>query len=70
MQANTALEEPRVLYLDLRTAKRRLSSAGSQEGDLSFTGQSLRLAALKACLHSDTLPPTRPHLLIVPLPMG
>jgi hypothetical protein len=25
---------------------------------------------LKAHIHSDTLPPTRPHLLIVPLPLA
>ena len=29
---------------------------------------SLSIYNLKAHLHSDTLPPTRPHLLVVPLP--
>jgi hypothetical protein len=51
-------KELRVLHLDLKIPRRRLSSSGSQE------------EALKARSHSDTLPPTRPHLLIVPLAVG
>jgi hypothetical protein len=31
MRTDLMLEEPRVLYLDLKAAKRRLFSAGSQE---------------------------------------
>ena len=78
------LEESRVLYLDPKAASRRLAFLGSQEetgflrkpggGSLFHTGQSLSIGALKACLHNDTHPPTkphpspiRPHLLIVPL---
>ena len=34
------------------------------------TGDSLSAYNLKASLRGDTLPLTRPHLLIVPLPMG
>jgi hypothetical protein len=66
MQADMVLEEPRLLHLDLKAARKRLSSKrqpgrnclpkGSQEEALFITGQSLRIG-------SDTLPPTRPHLL-------
>jgi hypothetical protein len=38
MQAELVLEEPRVLHLDLKAARRRLSSAGSQEKGLCHTG--------------------------------
>ena len=51
----------RVLHLYLR---------GSQEEAFFYTGQSLSVRALKVCLYSETLPLTRPHLLIVPVPMG
>ena len=34
------------------------------------TGDSFSIYNLKACLHCDAQPPTRPHLLIVPLPMA
>jgi hypothetical protein len=81
------LEESRVLYLDPKAASRRLAFLGSQEetgflrkpggGSLFHTGQSLSIGALKACLHNDTHPPTkphpspiRPHLLMVPLSMA
>ena len=37
---------------------------------MCHTGSSLSIGDLKAYPHNDTLPPTRPHLLIVPLPMG
>jgi hypothetical protein len=46
---------------DLKVARRRLPSA--------FGGK-LSIGGLKAHLHSDTLPPIRPHLLRVPLPMA
>jgi hypothetical protein len=36
-------------------------------GGHSHSGHSLSIGDLKAHLHSDTLPPTRPQLLIVPL---
>jgi len=48
------LEEPKILQLDPK-AHRRLTSAWPEEG-------------LKGHPHSDTPTPTRPHLLIVPLP--
>jgi hypothetical protein len=35
-----------------------------QKGVSSTLGRAWALGALKACLHSDTLPPTRPHLLL------
>ena len=41
-----------------------------QKGIVCYTGHSLSIGDSKACPHSDTLPPTRPHLLIVPLPKG
>jgi hypothetical protein len=54
--ADMVLEEPRVLHLDPKAARR-----------LSFhTGRSLSIEALKAHLHKDT----RPYFLIVSLPMA
>ena len=55
------LEELRVLHLDLKTARWSIRFK---------TGRSLSIGALKARPHNDTLPSTRPHLLIVPFPMG
>jgi hypothetical protein len=53
-QAGMGLKhELRILHLDLTTA-----------GETDCTGPSF-----KAHPHSDALPPTRPHLLIVPLAM-
>ena len=49
-----------VLHLDLQTA----------EETVCHTECSLSKRDLKAHFHSDTFPPTRSHLLIVPLPMG
>jgi hypothetical protein len=34
------------------------------------TGHNLNIGDLKSPLHSDAVPPARPHLLIVPLPYG
>lgn len=53
------LEELRVLPLDPQAAR-----------DCGHRGCSVITGNLKACLHSDTLPLTRPHLLIVPFPMA
>jgi hypothetical protein len=62
MQAGMVLEkEVRVLHLDLQAADEDCAQMD--------TGHSLNIYALKACLHSDTLSPTKPHLLTVPLPM-
>ena len=61
IQADMVLEEPRILHLDPKAPRRRLSF---------HTGQSLNIESLKAHSHSDTLPPTRPHLPVVPLPVG
>jgi hypothetical protein len=49
-------KELRVLYLDIKAVRRRLSSADSQ--DLFHIGQSL---SPEVHLHNDTLPPTRPY---------
>jgi hypothetical protein len=54
-------KELRILKLYLKIVKRRLEF---------YTGQSLNIRNLKAHPHSDTLPPTRPHLLIMSLPVG
>ena len=70
MQADMALQGLRVLHFDPKAARRRLFSAGSQEKTILGTGQSLSIGDLKAHLHSDTLPPIRPRLLIVPPPHG
>ena len=61
VQAHLVLEEPRVLHLDPKAA-RRLSSPQAVMG-----GAMLQHRHLKARPHSDTLPP---HLLILPLPRG
>ena len=44
------LEEMRDLHLDLQAT-------------VCHTGHSLSIGDFNACPHSDTLPPTRPHLL-------
>ena len=41
-----------------------------QKETVYHIGSSLSIGDLKAHPHSDTLHPTRPYLLIVPLPMG
>ena len=56
-----ALEELRVLHLGLKAARRRLGF---------HIGWSLGIGDLKAHPQIDTLPSTRPHLLIVPFSMG
>jgi hypothetical protein len=61
IQADTVLErELRVLRLDLKAAERE---------PVHYTGSGLSVRDLKGHPHSDSLPPKRPHLLIVPLPM-
>jgi hypothetical protein len=52
MQADLVLEESGVLHLDLKAVRRRFSCPG----------QSLSIGDLRAHLHSDTFPPTKPHL--------
>ena len=46
VQADTVLEELRVLHLDLKAAEKDCPTLGRD---------------FKACSYSDTLPPTRPH---------
>jgi hypothetical protein len=71
MQADSVLEEPRVLHLDPKAARRSLSPAGSQREALFHTGRSLSIGGdLKTHLHSDELPSTRPRLLMIRLPMS
>jgi hypothetical protein len=52
-----------------RSRKFYILIEGSQK-TLFHIGRSLSLGGLNIRLHSDALPPTRPHLLIVPLPVG
>lgn len=67
MQTDQVLEELRFLHRDPIPA-RGVSSAGSHEEGLFHTGQSLSIGGdLQVHPYSDTLLPTRPHLLIVPL---
>jgi hypothetical protein len=61
MQSDTVLEEPRVLHLDPKQARRRLS--------LPKAFRKMVSSALDGAL-KPTPPPTRPHFLMVPLPMG
>jgi hypothetical protein len=63
IQAYLILEEPRVLQLDVKAARSRISLAGSQERGLLPQWAELEHRDLKAHPHSDTFPPTRPHLL-------
>jgi hypothetical protein len=51
----------RVLHLDLKAARRRLSSPGSQEEALFCTGENLSTRP-QGLLYSDTLPPTKLYL--------
>jgi len=60
MQAGIVTEELRVPHLDSRQQRKTVSHAG----------YSLIIGGLEAHPDSDTLPPTRPHLLIVPLTIG
>jgi hypothetical protein len=70
MQADIVLEkEQRDLYLDLHAAKGHCHLQAARRRLSSALGE-VCAYDLKAHPHSDTLPPTRPHLLIVPLPMG
>jgi hypothetical protein len=58
IQVDMVLErELGVLHFVQKANSRRLASRQLEEG-------------LKAHPHSDTLPPTRPYLLTVPLPIG
>jgi hypothetical protein len=72
VQVDMVLLEPRNLHLHLKVARRRVS----HWPDLSIymrpqnKKREKRERDLKACLQSDTLPPIRPHLLIVPFPVG
>jgi hypothetical protein len=52
-----------VLCLDPKTARKRLSSAGSQEETLFHTVWSLSIRELKSHPYNDILPLTRLHLL-------
>jgi hypothetical protein len=64
MQTDIVLEkELRGLHLDLKAAKKRLASTGSQQEGLFCIGQSLSTEILKPTPQCGTLPPTRPHLL-------
>jgi hypothetical protein len=54
VQEGMAQEELRVLHPHLKVSR-------------SLTFRELRESSLKSHPHSSTLPPTRPHLLIVPL---
>ena len=61
IQADMVLEkELRVLHLDPKAA----------EGDCLSYSIELSICDLWAHLHSDILPPTKPHLLIVLLPIA
>ena len=62
MQADLVLEEPRVLHVDPKAARRRLCITVARCEHIYDIS--------KPWFYSNTLPLTRPHLLIVPLPMG
>jgi hypothetical protein len=69
-QADLVLEEPRVLHLYLKAAGED-SSASRQEETIFPTVCSWSLYMYEfSNAPTSTLLPTRPHLLIVPLPIG
>ena len=70
LQADMVLEEPRVLHLDPKAARKTVIWRQPGGGSLSTLGGAQALGDLKAHLYKDTLPLASPHLLIVPLPMG
>jgi hypothetical protein len=70
MKADTVLKESRVLQLDPKATRRRLISAGKQDEALFYTEWCLSTKSPQSQPHTDTLPPTRPHLPKVPLSMG
>lgn len=68
-EVDMVLEKPRVLNLDLKVTRRRLSSAGSYEEALFCTGQNLVTRKPQSLpreqhtsSHKDTPLPTRPYL--------
>jgi hypothetical protein len=69
-------KELRVLCLDPKAARRRLSSTGSREESLFHTGQSLAIGLQSpspqwlTSSNKATPTPIRPYLLTVPLPTG
>jgi hypothetical protein len=70
MQADMVLEKTREFYIwILRHPEETVHQAARRRLEF-YTRQSLSLGDLKAHPHSDTPPPTRPHLLVVPLPVG
>ena len=73
IQADTVLgKELRVLHPSASSSKgsrrRRLSTESQEEAPIPHWAE-LEHKNLKVHPHSDTLPPTRPHLLRVPLPV-
>ena len=69
-QAGVVLEELRVLHLDAKAAEGNCPLWAVRRELRFHTGQSLSRGDLRAHLHSDTLPSTWPHLLIVKLSVG
>jgi hypothetical protein len=76
LQSDRELEEPRVLHLDPNAARKRLSSANSQEETVIPHCSGLEHRFLKAHSHCENtsfnkaIPPLiMPHLLILPFPM-
>ena len=75
MLAGMVLEEPRILYLELKTAGGDCLLKAARKRLKSHTGKTLSIGDCKAHLHNSTLPPTRPtlspirlYLFIVPFP--
>ena len=70
IQADMVLEVRRVLHLDPKAAEGDCLPQAARRRLEFYTGQSLNIGDLKTRPQSDKLPPTRPHLLTVPLLMG
>jgi hypothetical protein len=64
------VKEPIVLQLDPQAAKKACLLQAARMKLRLHTGWNLGIRDLKAHLNSDTLPPTRPHLLIVSFLVG
>ena len=58
------------MHIDMVLEQRVLCLSDNRKLTGSHSKGSLSKRDLKACPHSDTLPPTRPHHPVMPLPFG
>ena len=63
MQADTVLENLRILHLEPQAAERGLCSVGSEGEPMTPHWAKFGIGGPKACPHSEALPATSLHLL-------